>query len=69
MHKNAHIGAVKVKNSESTDINGGVLGLDNPTFHATIGWDWITSTPGREVGIWNDVWLSLEAMSMSATRM
>lgn len=36
------------------------MGLDNPTFHATIGWDWITSTPGREVGIWNDVWLSLE---------
>lgn len=60
VHKNAHIGAVKVKNSESTDINGGVLGLDNPTFHATIGWDWITSTPGREVGIWDDVWLSLE---------
>ena len=60
VHKNQHIGAVKVKNEQTTDINGGVLGMDNPTFHASIGWDWITSTPGREVGIWNDVWLSVE---------
>lgn len=56
--RNEHFGPVKVKNSESTDINGGVLGADNPTFHATIGWDWITSLPGREVGIWNDVYLA-----------
>lgn len=55
---NAHIGPVKIKNAESTDINGGVLGADNPTFHPTIGWDWITSTPGRDAGIWNDVYLS-----------
>ena len=58
--KNAHFGGVKVKNQESTDLNGGVLGADNPTFHASIGWDWITSTPGREVGIWNDVYLSTD---------
>ncbi|HEY9543559.1 glycosyl hydrolase 2 galactose-binding domain-containing protein, partial [Prevotella sp.] len=58
--KNAHFGAVKVKNQESTDLNGGALGADNPTFHASIGWDWITSTPGREVGIWNDVYLSTD---------
>ncbi len=57
---NAHIGPVKVKNAESTDINGGVLGADNPTFHPTIGWDWITSTPGRDAGIWNDVYLSAD---------
>lgn len=60
VYRNQHMGAVKVKNGASTDINGGVLGLDNPTFHASIGWDWITSTPGRQVGIWNDVWLSVE---------
>lgn len=66
VHKNDHFGAVKVKNAATTDINGGVLGLDNPTFHASIGWDWITSTPGREVGIWNKVWLSKEtAIHMS----
>lgn len=58
--KNAHFGAVKVKNSESTDLNGGILGADNPTFHASIGWDWITSVPGREVGIWNDVYLTTD---------
>ena len=39
--KNEHIGAVKEKNKQSTDFNGGILGADNPTFHATIGWDWI----------------------------
>ena len=58
VEKNEHFGPVKVKNTETTDLNGGILGADNPTFHATIGWDWITSTPGREVGIWNDVYLT-----------
>jgi hypothetical protein len=56
--KNAHPGPVKIKNDQSTDLNGGVLGADNPTFHPTIGWDWITSTPGRCMGIWNDVYLT-----------
>ena len=58
--KNAHAATVKVKNATNTDLNGGVLGADNPTFHATIGWDWITSTPGRNIGIWNDVFLSAD---------
>lgn len=58
--RNAHPGAVKEKNMESTDLNGGALGADNPTFHASIGWDWITSTPGREAGIWNDVYLTAD---------
>lgn len=58
---NAHIGSIKVKNETSTDLNGGILGADNPTFHASIGWDWITTVPGREVGIWNDVYLSCNA--------
>ncbi len=56
--KNAHPGPVKIKDASSTDLNGGVLGADNPTFHPTIGWDWITSTPGRCMGIWNDVYLT-----------
>lgn len=54
----AHPGAVKIKTKDYTDLNGGYLGADNPTFHASIGWDWITSTPGRNIGIWNDVYLS-----------
>lgn len=56
--KNAHPGPVKIKNARSTDFNGGALGADNPTFHASIGWDWITSTPGRCMGIWNDVYIT-----------
>ena len=56
--KNAHFGVVKQKNLQNTDLNGGELGADNPTFHASIGWDWITNTPGREIGIWNDVYLT-----------
>ena len=52
------IGVVKQKNLQNTDLNGGELGADNPTFHASIGWDWITNTPGREIGIWNDVYLT-----------
>lgn len=58
IEKNAHPGAVKLKDETTTDVNGGILGADNPTFHASIGWDWITSTPGREAGIWNDVYLT-----------
>ena len=56
--KNNHIGAIKEKNKQSTDFNGGILGADNPTFHATIGWDWIPTMRGRNIGIWNDVRLT-----------
>ncbi len=53
--KPAHFGAVKEKNAESPDFNGGQLGADNPTFHATVGWDWMPTVRGRDMGIWNDV--------------
>lgn len=53
--RNANFGAVKEKNKQSPDFNGGVLGADNPTFHATVGWDWIPTVRGRDSGIWNDV--------------
>ena len=56
--RNEHIGAVKEKNKQSTDFNGGILGADNPTFHASIGWDWIPTIRGRNIGIWNDVFLT-----------
>ena len=56
--KNAHPGTVKEKTELNTDFNGGVLGADNPTFHATAGWDWITTVRGRDIGIWNDVYLT-----------
>ena len=56
--KNEHIGAIKEKNEVNTDFNGGILGADNPTFHASIGWDWISTIRGRNIGIYNDVYLT-----------
>ncbi len=56
--KNDTPGSVKQKTFNSAGRNGGALGLDNPTFHASIGWDWISTIRGRNTGIWNDVHLS-----------
>jgi len=58
IEKNAHIGVIKEQTAQSPDKNGGILGADNPTFHASIGWDWIPTIRGRNIGIWNDVFLS-----------
>jgi len=58
VEKVAHPGSVKEKTFENPDKNGGVLGADNPTYHATIGWDWIPTIRGRDTGIWGDVYLS-----------
>jgi len=55
---NEHFAAIKEKDENTTQFNGGILGADNPTFHATVGWDWITTTRGREAGIWNEVYLT-----------
>ena len=56
--KNASYSSIKEKNALSVDYNGGILGADNPTFHPSIGWDWITTVRGRNSGIWNDVYLT-----------
>ena len=56
--KNDHPGAIKEQTAWSTDQNGGILGADNPTFHASVGWDWIPSIRGRDIGIWDDVFLT-----------
>ena len=58
LHANDNPGGVKVKTEKNTDFNGGILGADNPTFHATIGWDWISTIRGRDIGIWDDVYLT-----------
>ncbi|UCG88569.1 MAG: discoidin domain-containing protein [Gemmatimonadota bacterium] len=58
IEKNAHPGVIKEQTALSPDVNGGVLGADNPTFHASIGWDWIPTIRGRNTGIWNDVYLT-----------
>ena len=50
--------ARKQKTYRSPGMNGGALGHDNPTYHASIGWDWIPTIRGRNTGIWDDVSLS-----------
>lgn len=56
--KNAHPGRVKEQNAFTAESNGGHLGGDNATFHASIGWDWLPTVRGRNNGIWNDVYLT-----------
>ncbi len=59
VEKNATTGSVKEKTFQAPDMNGGALGADNPTYHASIGWDWIPTIRGRNTGIWNDVFLAV----------
>ena len=58
IYKNDNPGIIKEQTRDFTDTNGGVLGADNPTMHCSIGWDWIPTVRGRNIGIWNDVYLS-----------
>ncbi len=55
---NATPGPVKVPTMQSTGSNGGPLGADNPTYHASAGWDWMPTIRGRNMGIWADVYLT-----------
>jgi beta-galactosidase/beta-glucuronidase len=57
--KNDNIGIIKEATELYHDKNGGILGADNPTYHASIGWDWIPTIRGRNIGIWNDVFLNV----------
>ncbi len=58
IEKNASPGAVHEKTAGDPGKNGGALGADNPTFHASVGWDWIPTIRGRNTGIWNKVYLT-----------
>ena len=57
--KNDTPGFVKEQTKLSHGANGGEIGADNPTFHASVGWDWIPTIRGRDCGIWNKVYLSV----------
>jgi hypothetical protein len=59
VEKNDTPGSAKQKTFESPGKNGGALGIDNPTYHASIGWDWIPTIRSRDTGIWGDVYLTL----------
>jgi hypothetical protein len=58
IEKNATPGSMKQKTLETAGLNGGALGADNPTYHASVGWDWTPTVRGRNIGIWNDVYLT-----------
>lgn len=58
IYKNDTPGTVTLQNLQSPGKNGGVLGADNPTIHASVGWDWVPTIRGRNIGIYNDVYLS-----------
>ncbi len=58
IEKNATPGSTKQKTFETPGRNGGALGADNPTYHASIGWDWIPTIRGRNTGIWGNVSLT-----------
>jgi Exo-beta-D-glucosaminidase Ig-fold domain/Malectin domain/Glycosyl hydrolases family 2/Glycosyl hydrolases family 2, sugar binding domain len=44
--------------AKGTGLNGGVTGLDGPTFLCSIGWDWIPTIRDRDSGLWRDVTIS-----------
>lgn len=58
IYKNDTPGAVTVQSLNSAGKNGGVLGADNPTIHASVGWDWLPTIRGRNIGIQDDVFIS-----------
>ena len=58
IYQNDNPGVVSVQTLESPGGNGGILGADNPTIHASIGWDWVPTIRGRNIGIYNDVYIS-----------
>ena len=55
---NPSYGIAKKHTPYTPDKNGGVLGADNPTMHATIGWDWIPTVRGRNIGIYDKVYIT-----------
>ncbi|MGB9160845.1 MAG: discoidin domain-containing protein [Candidatus Sulfotelmatobacter sp.] len=58
IHPLDHPGAAKTQGLKYYRHNGGDPGLDSPNFVSTIGWDWVPTIRGRNIGIWNDVYLS-----------
>ncbi|MDR0904553.1 MAG: hypothetical protein LBN00_00020 [Oscillospiraceae bacterium] len=58
IYKNATPGLVTTQGlAEGPGPNGGLLGADNPTLHASVGWDWLPTIAGRNIGIYGNVYL------------
>lgn len=58
IHINDHPGEVTVQHLNDPDGNGGIIGLDSPTVLASIGWNWMPTIRGRNIGVCNDVYLT-----------
>ena len=59
IHRNANPGKVTTQGlAFGPGNNGGALGADNPTLHASVGWDWLPTIRGRNIGIYGPVSLS-----------
>jgi hypothetical protein len=58
IEKNATPGSIHQKTLQSSGKNGGGLGADDPTYHASAGWDWIPTIRGRNIGIWGAVYVT-----------
>ncbi|MCL2153041.1 MAG: discoidin domain-containing protein [Oscillospiraceae bacterium] len=53
-----HYATAHTKSYSTPNTNGGLLGADNPTFHASANWDWVPTIRGRDTGIYDKVFLS-----------
>ena len=53
-----HPGTPHEQTLTDAGANGGGLGADSPTFVASIGWDWMPAIRDRNMGIWQEVYLS-----------
>ncbi|GII32992.1 glycosyl hydrolase 2 galactose-binding domain-containing protein [Planotetraspora mira] len=56
--KNDYPGNVSLQTLANAGSNGGYLGADNATIEASVGWDWLPTIRGRNIGIYEDVYLS-----------
>lgn len=55
---NDHPGEATLQHLNDPDGNGGIIGLDSPTYVSSIGWNWLPTIRGRNTGITDDVYLS-----------
>lgn len=58
IRKNDNPGEVTEQHLKDPDGNGGIIGLDSPTYVSAIGWNWLPTIRGRNTGITDDVYLS-----------
>jgi len=66
IYKNDNPGTIDPHTESRAGTNGGILGADSPTIHASIGWDWVPTIRGRNIGIFGEVFLSYSGTAQLA---